>query len=131
MRPHSDAASASASKKQTLQSQEQNLEDANRQLSSYCNLLKEEVHHIKEQLLRHTSCNCTLIQEYIANETKKSVWKLSASSSCSLAGSMSMGAASPGGTDSPADAEGSEQVDALALQLLCSSPHMPVVARRL
>lgn len=34
---------------------------------------------------------------------------------------MSIGAASPGGTDSLADAEGSEQVDALGLQVLCSS----------
>lgn len=63
-------------KEADLLSRERSLEDANRRLAPYCTLLREEVFHVKEQLLQHSNCNCTLIQEYITNEAKKSVGRL-------------------------------------------------------
>ncbi|KAH7120180.1 hypothetical protein B0J13DRAFT_568542 [Dactylonectria estremocensis] len=56
-----------------LASCEQAMEDQNRYLSTYFDQLTAEIYHLKTQLLRHTDCNCILIQKYIANEARKSV----------------------------------------------------------
>ncbi|KAH6988615.1 hypothetical protein EDB80DRAFT_588865, partial [Ilyonectria destructans] len=54
----------------------QAIEDQNRNLSSIWNQLTAEIYELKTQLLRHTDCNCTLIQKYIAYEATKSVDQL-------------------------------------------------------
>lgn len=59
-----------------LTSQEQAVEDQHRYLSSYLESLTAEIYHLKTQLLRHTDCNCILIQRYITNEAKKTVDRL-------------------------------------------------------
>ncbi|KAI9158863.1 Transcription factor atf21 [Paramyrothecium foliicola] len=64
-----------------LASREQAVEDQNRYLSTAYNSLTTEVYLLKTELLRHTHCNCTLIQEYIANEARRSVDKMNASPS--------------------------------------------------
>ncbi|KAH6984226.1 hypothetical protein BKA56DRAFT_481950, partial [Ilyonectria sp. MPI-CAGE-AT-0026] len=69
-----DEASALASRKQAM-------EDQNRYLSTCFDSLAAEVYYLKIQLLRHTDCNCLLIQECIANEAKKFVDGLLAGSS--------------------------------------------------
>ncbi|KAH7118379.1 hypothetical protein EDB81DRAFT_873157 [Dactylonectria macrodidyma] len=56
-----------------LASREEAMEDQNRYLSTYFDQLTTEIYHLKTQLLRHTDCNCVLIQKYIANEARKSV----------------------------------------------------------
>lgn len=56
-----------------LASREQAMEDQNRYLSTCFESLTAEIYHLKTQLLRHTDCNCILIQKYITNEAKKSV----------------------------------------------------------
>ncbi|KAH6957589.1 hypothetical protein BKA56DRAFT_602065 [Ilyonectria sp. MPI-CAGE-AT-0026] len=56
-----------------LASREQAMEDQNRYLSTCFDQLTAEIYHLKTQLLRHTDCNCVLIQKYIANEARKSV----------------------------------------------------------
>ncbi|KAI8649720.1 hypothetical protein NCS55_01434300 [Fusarium keratoplasticum] len=68
-----DEASALASRGQVM-------EDQNRYLSTCFDSLTAEIYYLKTQLLRHTDCNCVLIQKYIANEAKKSVNGLLASS---------------------------------------------------
>ncbi|CAM1509441.1 Fc.00g031800.m01.CDS01 [Cosmosporella sp. VM-42] len=57
----------------TLASREQAIEDQNRYLSTCFDSLNAEIYHLKMQLLRHTDCNCVLIQKYISNEARKSV----------------------------------------------------------
>ncbi|KAH7141700.1 hypothetical protein EDB81DRAFT_898933 [Dactylonectria macrodidyma] len=59
-----------------LASHQQAIEDQNRNLSSIWDQLTTEIYELKTQLLRHTHCNCTLIQKYIAYEATKSVNKL-------------------------------------------------------
>lgn len=56
-----------------LVSRERALEDQNRSLISCFNSLATEIYYLKTELLRHTSCNCVLIQVYLANEARKSV----------------------------------------------------------
>lgn len=56
-----------------LASCEQSMEDQNRQLSACFDSLRAEIYTLKTQLLRHTDCDCVLIQKYIAYEAKKSV----------------------------------------------------------
>uniref|UniRef100_A0A0C4DJB6 BZIP domain-containing protein n=1 Tax=Fusarium oxysporum (strain Fo5176) TaxID=660025 RepID=A0A0C4DJB6_FUSOF len=56
-----------------LASQEQAMEDRNRYLSSCFNSLTTEIYYLKTELLRHTDCNCDLIQAYISSEARKSV----------------------------------------------------------
>jgi hypothetical protein len=68
-----------------LASREQAVEDQNRYLSNTYDSLAAEVYFLKSELLRHTNCNCTLIQEYIANEAKKIVEKTCCSPSNSQA----------------------------------------------
>jgi hypothetical protein len=55
-----------------LSSREHAMEDQNRYLSSCFDSLTAEIYHLKTQLLRHTDCNCVLIQKYIAIEATKS-----------------------------------------------------------
>lgn len=75
-----------------LASREQTMEDQNRYLSSCFDALTTEIYHLKTQLLRHTDCNCTLIQRYITNEAKKSVDGLT---SCTSAFHRDMDSMSP------------------------------------
>ncbi|KAH6880125.1 hypothetical protein B0T10DRAFT_148708 [Thelonectria olida] len=56
-----------------LAQREQAMEDHNRHLSKIFDDLTAEIYHLKTQLLRHTDCNCVLIQKYIAHEARKSV----------------------------------------------------------
>jgi hypothetical protein len=56
-----------------LASREEAMEDQNRYLMTLFDSLTVEIYHLKTQLLRHTKCNCVLIQKYIANEAKKCV----------------------------------------------------------
>ncbi|KAH8657236.1 hypothetical protein BGZ61DRAFT_371465 [Ilyonectria robusta] len=75
-----------------LASREQVMEDQNRYLSTCFDQLTAEIYHLKTQLLRHTDCNCVLIQKYIANEARKSVDGLL---SCSSAFQLSDGLTPP------------------------------------
>ncbi|KAH8661753.1 hypothetical protein BGZ61DRAFT_147604 [Ilyonectria robusta] len=74
-----------------LASRERAIEDQNRYLSSCFDSLTTEIYYLKTEMLRHTDCNCVLIQAYIANEARKSVDSLLASSSAlnAYGGSMS------------------------------------------
>ncbi|KAM6513246.1 hypothetical protein FALCPG4_015696 [Fusarium falciforme] len=69
-----DEASAFASRGQAM-------EDQYRYLSTCFDSLIFEIYHLKTQLLQHTDCNCVAIQQYIANESKKTMDGLLASSS--------------------------------------------------
>ena len=53
-----------------LESDEQDIEQRHRTLSSCVDDLNDEILYLKMQLLQHTSCNCTLIQHYIKNEAQ-------------------------------------------------------------
>ncbi|KAH7190274.1 hypothetical protein BKA60DRAFT_530845 [Fusarium oxysporum] len=53
-----------------LQSDEQAIGQRHRMLSSCVDDLKEEILHLKTQLLQHTSCNCTLIHHHIEKEAQ-------------------------------------------------------------
>ncbi|KAH6881028.1 hypothetical protein B0T10DRAFT_518707 [Thelonectria olida] len=59
-----------------LAAREQEMEEHNRQLSRTFDELAAEIYDLKTQLLRHTDCNCVLIQKYIAHEARKSVHRL-------------------------------------------------------
>ncbi|KAI8648972.1 BZIP domain-containing protein [Fusarium keratoplasticum] len=56
-----------------LASREKAMEDRNRSLSDCFDSLTAEIYYLKTELLRHTDCNCVLIQKYIAHEAQKSV----------------------------------------------------------
>jgi hypothetical protein len=62
-----------------LASREQVLEDQNRYLYTHYKSLSTEIYLLKSELLRHMNCNCTLIQEYITNEARRSMNQLNAS----------------------------------------------------
>ena len=71
-----------------LVSLEEAMEDKNRYLSSYVDSLNAEVYYLKTQVLRHTHCNCVLVQKYIASEATKCVdGLLACSSAISMHGS--------------------------------------------
>jgi len=55
------------------------VETQNRYLSTCYNSLTTEVYLLKSELLRHTGCDCTLIQKYIENEARKSVENMNSS----------------------------------------------------
>ncbi|PCD21086.1 hypothetical protein AU210_016512 [Fusarium oxysporum f. sp. radicis-cucumerinum] len=63
-----------------LASREETMEDQNRYLMTCFDSLTVEIYHLKTQLLRHTECNCVLIQNYIANKAQKCVDRLVACS---------------------------------------------------
>ncbi|KAH7186983.1 hypothetical protein DER44DRAFT_681077 [Fusarium oxysporum] len=63
-----------------LASREETMKDQNRYLMTCFDSLTVEVYYLKTQLLRHTECNCVLIQNYIANEAQKCVDRLVACS---------------------------------------------------
>ncbi|RKK91053.1 hypothetical protein BFJ68_g16274 [Fusarium oxysporum] len=63
-----------------LASREEAMKDQNRYLTACFDTLTDEIYYLKTQLLRHTNCNCVLIQNYIANEAKKCVDRLVACS---------------------------------------------------
>lgn len=50
---------------------EEALERRNRQLSSSVKELTQEVYQLKMQLLKHSDCDCTLIQDYIQSEAHR------------------------------------------------------------
>lgn len=58
---------------EALAVREKDMYDQNRQLSTHFDSLTAEIYHLKTQLLRHTDCDCILIQKYIANEARRSV----------------------------------------------------------
>lgn len=58
---------------EALAVREKDMYDQNRQLATCFDSLAAEVYHLKTQLLRHTDCDCVLIQRYIANEARRSV----------------------------------------------------------
>ncbi|KAI3573232.1 hypothetical protein IWW34DRAFT_887309 [Fusarium oxysporum f. sp. albedinis] len=49
---------------------EEAMEGQNRHLTACVDSLTHEIYYLKTQLLRHTECNCVLIQNYIANEAQ-------------------------------------------------------------
>ncbi|CAG9946632.1 unnamed protein product [Clonostachys rosea f. rosea IK726] len=56
-----------------LSSVEFEVEDKHKYLSGYLQSLSNEVLDLKSELLRHTNCNCTLIQTYLGYEAMASV----------------------------------------------------------
>ncbi|KAI9148680.1 transcription factor atf21 [Paramyrothecium foliicola] len=62
-----------------LATREHEVETQNRYLSTCYDSLTTEVYLLKSELLRHYSCNCTLIQKYINNEARKSVENMNSS----------------------------------------------------
>lgn len=56
-----------------LSSVEFEVEDKHKFLSGYLQSLSNEVLDLKSELLRHTNCNCTLIQTYLGYEAMASV----------------------------------------------------------
>ncbi|KAH7232425.1 hypothetical protein B0J15DRAFT_409227, partial [Fusarium solani] len=59
-----------------LESSNQDLERIHRDLSTCVADLTFEVHKLKMQLLQHSGCNCTLIQNYLAYESQRYVQAL-------------------------------------------------------
>jgi hypothetical protein len=59
-----------------LQAEEQDMERANRDLSSCVSDLTMQVYDLKMRLLQHTDCDCHLIQDYIANEAHQYIQDL-------------------------------------------------------
>lgn len=74
-----------------LASREKAMEDQNRSLSAYFESLAAEAYFLKTELMRHTDCNCVLIQKYIAQKAQKSMNSLLACSSASDAHGVSLG----------------------------------------
>ncbi|TVY62440.1 Transcription factor atf21 [Fusarium oxysporum f. sp. cubense] len=89
-----------------LASREEALKDQNRYLTVCFDTLTDEIYHLKTQLLRHTNCNCVLIQNYIANEAQKCVGRLVA---CSTAIDIYGSSLSPG-DGSPGDASTAKEL---------------------
>jgi hypothetical protein len=59
-----------------LESEEEDMERINRDLSTCVTDLTLQVHDLKMKLLQHTDCDCALIQEYIANEAHRYIQDL-------------------------------------------------------
>ncbi|KAH7178297.1 hypothetical protein DER46DRAFT_590865 [Fusarium sp. MPI-SDFR-AT-0072] len=59
-----------------LRADEQDMERANRDLSSCVSDLTMQVYELKMRLLQHTDCECHLIQDYIANEAHRYIQDL-------------------------------------------------------
>ncbi|KAF4947295.1 hypothetical protein FSARC_14012 [Fusarium sarcochroum] len=59
-----------------LESAEKDMEQVNRDLSTCATDLKNQVYNLKMKLLQHTDCDCTLIQEYIANNANRYIQTL-------------------------------------------------------
>ncbi|KAH7248377.1 hypothetical protein B0J15DRAFT_62556 [Fusarium solani] len=56
-----------------LESREQDLERIHRDLSTCVADLSFEIYELKMQLLQHSECNCTLIQNYLVHESSRYV----------------------------------------------------------
>jgi hypothetical protein len=54
-----------------LQQRERDLHEQNKVLLSYAASLREEILYLKNEILRHSNCNSSLIQEYIANAARR------------------------------------------------------------
>ncbi|KAI6779319.1 uncharacterized protein J7T54_000417 [Emericellopsis cladophorae] len=59
-----------------LEAQEQEAQERNRHLSATVAQLRTDLVDLKTQLLRHTDCQCTVIQKYIAHHAEKAVGEL-------------------------------------------------------
>jgi hypothetical protein len=59
-----------------LESEEEDMERINRDLSTRVTDLTLQVHNLKMKLLQHTDCDCALIREYIANEAHRYIQAL-------------------------------------------------------
>ncbi|KAG7404174.1 hypothetical protein Forpe1208_v003554 [Fusarium oxysporum f. sp. rapae] len=59
-----------------LRADEDDVERANRDLSSCVSDLTLQVYQLKMRLLQHTDCDCHLIQDYIANEAHRYIQDL-------------------------------------------------------
>ncbi|EXM15611.1 hypothetical protein RAB80_017599 [Fusarium oxysporum f. sp. vasinfectum] len=59
-----------------LKANEEDMERANRDLSSCVSDLTLQVYQLKMRLLQHSDCDCHLIQDYIANEAHRYVQDL-------------------------------------------------------
>ncbi|KAM0415943.1 hypothetical protein ACHAPT_013096 [Fusarium lateritium] len=59
-----------------LKADEEDMERINRDLSSCVADLTLEVYNLKIRLLQHTDCDCSLIQDYIANEAHRYIQDL-------------------------------------------------------
>ncbi|KAM6513976.1 hypothetical protein FALCPG4_015161 [Fusarium falciforme] len=59
-----------------LESEEEDMERINRDLSTCVTDLTLQVHDLKMKLLQHTDCDCALIQEYISNEAHRYIQDL-------------------------------------------------------
>ncbi|KAF5966132.1 hypothetical protein FBULB1_11834 [Fusarium bulbicola] len=68
---------------EALEAHRERLQEENAVLRDRCNDLKQEVLDLKNLLLQHTECNCTMIQAFIATEAKRSLHSLLSSSSLS------------------------------------------------
>jgi hypothetical protein len=54
-----------------LQERERELNQQNRMLLSFAGSLREEILDLKNEILRHSDCNCSVIQNYIANAARR------------------------------------------------------------
>lgn len=61
---------------EALEAYAEKLQEENAILRARCNSLTNEVLHLKGLLLRHSECNCTMIQAFIAAEAKQSLHSL-------------------------------------------------------
>nr|CEG04480.1 unnamed protein product [Fusarium clavum]CEG05763.1 unnamed protein product [Fusarium clavum] len=59
-----------------LQTNEENIMQTNRKLSSSVLDLTQQIYELKMKLLQHTDCDCHLIQEYIANKANQYIHDL-------------------------------------------------------
>ncbi|KAF4950286.1 hypothetical protein FGADI_8269 [Fusarium gaditjirri] len=59
-----------------LRNDEQDMEQANRNLSNCVSELTMQIYDLKMKLLQHTDCECRLIQDYIANEAHRYIQDL-------------------------------------------------------
>ncbi|KAH7124813.1 hypothetical protein B0J13DRAFT_588953 [Dactylonectria estremocensis] len=59
-----------------LESEGQDMERINRTLSACAANLTREVYELKMELLQHTDCGCTLIQNYLTNEAQNYIREL-------------------------------------------------------
>jgi len=54
-----------------LQQRERDLHERNKMLLNYAASLREEILYLKNEILRHSDCNSSLIQEYITNAARR------------------------------------------------------------
>ncbi|KAM6514350.1 hypothetical protein FALCPG4_015499 [Fusarium falciforme] len=95
-----------------LASLAEDMEDQNRHLSEVVDSAKAEIYSLKAQMLRHTHCNCVLIQKYIAQEAKNCVEGVFARSSSFY----TLDSSPNQDSRSPTNASAAEESDILGLE---------------